>query len=342
MRRKWSLLGAIFLTASSCPAQARDAVGGSAPPYARAPSSLALAKEIADTEVSREQFDKRMAPVEKMLALSAVSALAANNPEIMNDSDTAAKVAAIVHNSVSSVYSKVMDARASAYAETFSKRELTDIVSFIRGPGGQAEKINIPLLKADLSPLAMMSATDAANMEVAADQTFVSVSPSRRELVLRIFKPQNVEERTRRGYAILLTRLSEDPHKVDSDATTPGSNANPRAKASEDEVARFVDEYVRKVMAVEKRFYANHYSDADLSIIATYLESETGRLTINRSPAIERAAAQITLRQFVSVLASLDEAICSAVICSSEQRARLVHLTSSVGAAIPQFGNVPF
>lgn len=177
MQRTSFLLGMIFMIASSCPAQALNAVAGSPQPYTPTPKTLALAKEIADTDMDRERFEKSMAPFEKMLAQSIVSKLAVNNPAITNDTDTAAKVTSIVHHIVSSVYGKVIGTEIVAYAENFSSQQLMDMVTFIRGPGGQAERTNIPLLKADLSPLVTMSATDAAKMEDAAEQTFSNVPP---------------------------------------------------------------------------------------------------------------------------------------------------------------------
>jgi hypothetical protein len=329
----------MFVIASSYPAQAANAVAGNTSPNAPTSAELAPAKEIVDASGDREKFEKSMAPFESMLAKSIVSKLAVHNPDAIKDPAVAATVTLIVRNAMSPVYDKTVDAEIGAYSENFSVQELNDIITFIKGPGGQAERTNLPLLKAELSPLMEMSAADAATMEESAERAFSDISPSRRELVLRIFKAQDLEAHTRRGYASFFTTLGGAINKVDGHAAAQRSNNHPNAKADAEEVAHAADNFTRMAMAVQKRFYTSHYSDAELNTIATYLESEAGQAAMTRNPMIKRAAAQVMQVQLVSALATLDEAVCSAVTCSSEQRAELAQFTQSLGAALPAFSN---
>lgn len=123
-----------------------------------------------------------------------------------------------------------------------------------------------------------------------------------------------------------------------------GSSATGRPKPNassqnlEEEVARGADDYVRRVMAVEKRFYATHYSESDLTSFVAYLESDVGQATLSRAPAIKQAVARTMQVQLVSVLGNFDSSVCSVVTCTAKQRSELAKFADLLGASLQAFG----
>jgi hypothetical protein len=135
--------------------------------------------------------------------------------------------------------------------------------------------------------------------------------------VLRILKAQDFEANTRKGYEMIMN-MFDSMHVTDK-----GSPHD-------------VDEYVQLVMAIEQRYYVNHFLDERLSAIADYSESGAGQVTITRMPVIRRELAHVIFDELTTAFSSLDKVICQAMACSSEQRKRVTDLTKSLTAQFPQ------
>lgn len=328
------LVCVVVLIASSQPARALETGWDKKPPEPTA-QTRALATALVDASVDREQFVKRLEPFEKMLSGMIASRVAPHDPT------ASAKVATVVHEGLSPVPGKIMEGLVDAYSTTYSAQELSDVLVFLKGPGGHAEKTNLPLLKGDLSA-AFSGAADSEKAVELGEQAFAQASPARQELILRIFRAQDLEARTRKGLGTLgkimdAAIANTGPAKPDQS----DRRSDPDKAAASEKEARVADDYVRTVMAVEKGFYATHYSDSELKAAAEYLESKSGQAMLVRSPAVQRASAHVMQTQLAKILPTLNVTVCSTVACSPEQRSSLADLISSLGKMMgPMLGAV--
>lgn len=244
-----------------------------------------------------------------------------------SDPTASAKVAAVVSETLSPVPPKVIAATVAAYAANFSNREIDDVLAFMDGPGGRAEKTNLPLLRAALAA-ALIGQVDPSSAPEAIDRALAAAPALRRQLIARVFKAQDLEGQTRKDYMALLGGARAVVTAIDTAHTLPPARDDPAT------LAHAADDYVRMVMGVEKRFYLDHFSDAELVAMADYLESEAGRAMLTGAPLVKRAVGQVMRDQVVAALASLNTSVCSAVACSPQQRKELADLISAAGAGV--------
>jgi hypothetical protein len=276
------------------------------------PETRTLAAEVVRIGGDRERMAGQLRPLETMLEQTIVSTLGAN------DDATKSKVDGIVRGGLVSLEGKAVEAEANAYAAHFSAAELRDVLAFMNGPGGRAEAANLPLMKHDLGPALTMVDADAAKTIQDAEAAFAKATPARRTLIRRIFAAQKTEAHIREDHEALLATMASAMNSASGSAGRGADSAPETPKEAHD-----LDAYVHLVMAIETRFYVQHYSDAELEGIAAYLESETGQAVIDRLPLIRRAIGQAMQTQLNSFLPIADAPICAAVSCSPEQRAAL-------------------
>jgi len=302
---------------------------------AMAPASTATAnaRTLAETLVrlgdERENEAKALEPVEGMLSAQIAMRLSATDPDVV------AKVKQVVHDALSPVVRKAGDGLVEFYAASFSPDELSRVVAFVESPEGQAEKANLPLLKRALGAW-LSGSPEAANAGDNAANVFAAASPERRSLVQRILAAQNFEVRTRQGYTTLYSTFEGIFSRVGVGTSTaqPGSNADAKA----------ADEYVRVVTEIEEGFYVTHYTDAQLTAVAAYLESEPGQAVLTRLPKLKRAMSAELVQELSRTLSSLPERVCSTVPCSSDQRTSLIDFTTTMAAGVskmPAFTSSP-
>jgi hypothetical protein len=197
----------------------------------------------------------------------------------------------------------------------------------MRSPAAEAEKTNLLLLKAELGA-ALSGSSGSPNVEAEALRVYDAASPAKRELILRIFKAQDFEAHTRKGYVTLGAVMKAGLQKAASKGEIPQPSSQ-----TDDELG--ADAYVRLVTAVEKRYYANHFAEADLAAIATYLESDAGQAILSRMPLVKREVGKSLSAQLAIALQSLDKSVCTAVPCSEAQRASMTDFTRSMATSIP-------
>lgn len=317
-------LGALILAPSAV-----LAAGPSAP----ASSIRDLAVALVEADGSKEKFAKGLQPLERMLGQSIASKVGASDPA------EAGKVKATLHSALESLPAKMADTAADAYAANFSRRELSDILAFMNGPGGRAEIANLPLLKADLA--AGMSQETSGVVKVGED-AFVQAPAARRALILRLFNAQDLEAHTRLGYAALEHVMTAALTAADDDqATRKTQRAETASPLEAEKEARAADEYVRMVMAVEKRFYVNHFSDEELTLLVAYLESDAGQAIIARNSLVQRAVVQGMQEHLGAILSSLDAQVCATVPCTSKQRADLKDFARSMSVVFGSVKDIP-
>ncbi len=318
MKPIWRSMSLVALLLSSGGGHASErptppAAGG---PAAATPKTLALAEALvaAGDELQHEQ--QALEPLETMISTMVSTQLATADPA------AAATVKAVVSQALAPAPSKAIEAMTGLYAANFSERELREILTFVNGPAGQAEKINLPLLKGELRAALSATATGAGGADDI-DRALAKASPAKRQLILRILKAQDLEARTRKGYQALLGAMDG------AAPTAAGPSSRPPTAA-----AQAVDDYVRQTMAVTARFYGLRFSEAQLAASADYLESEAGRAVLERMPIIQRAAGGVLRDQLVIALASLDAKVCAAVACSQDQRAAVAAFARGMAAQL--------
>ncbi len=295
------------------------------PAFARAAPPPAdvheLAKALVEIGEERQHEAKALEPMETLLSNLIAIKLSLTDPSAK------ARVTAVVHEAFAPVSVRAGDAMIDAYAANFNAQELGDVLRFMRSPTAQVEKANLPLLKAELSAALTGLASNAA-VEAEALRVYDGASPAKRELVLRVLKAQDFEARTRKGYATLGAITKTALQQVASKGPQPSS-----LQTADDE--RAADAYVRLVTAVEKRYYVNHWSEADLSATASYLESDAGQAIQTRMPLVKRAVGKSLSEALVVAIGSLDMSVCGAVPCTQDQRASVADFTKSMAAGIP-------
>jgi hypothetical protein len=299
------------------------AADATATAIAPALTPTADARTLAATLVrlgdERENGAKALEPVEGMLSAQIAMRLSATDPDVV------AKVKQVVHEALSPVVRKAGDGLVDGYAASFSPEELSHVVAFVESPEGQAEKANLPLLKKALAAW-LSGSPEAANAGDTAAKVFAAASPETRSLVQRILAAQDFEARTRQGFATLNSAFESVFSRagVGTSTAQPGSNADAKA----------ADDYVRVVTEIEEGFYVTHYTDAQLTAVAAYLESEPGQAVLTRLPKLKRALNEELLQGLSHALSSLPERVCSTVPCSADQRTGLTDFTTTMAASV--------
>lgn len=321
MLRVLAIFGVIALISSPQLAAAQPLAAG----QVATPEAKALASALIDADGERERIATALAPMEPMFQGVILSNVASK------DVGAEATVATVVHEMFSSIGKQLGDASVGAYTANFSPTELSAVLAFVRGPGGQAERANAPLLKADLRAALSAQAPAAETIE-AAEAVFAKAPPTKRALIQRIFRAQNLEARTRAGYATLGAVM--DAALVAATGGEPTKKAPPSSEAA-DKASQASDRYVRLVMAVEERFYVDRFNETDLATLADYLESGAGQAMLTRSPTVQRVLTKAMQEQFATMLPALSETVCSAITCSAADRAGLAAEMRSLAAMLP-------
>lgn len=246
----------------------------------------------------------------------------------LTDPAVAGRVNEVVHQTLAPVSDKAGDAMVEAFAANFTAQELGDVLTYMNSPAAKAEKANLPLLGVEMGA-AYSDDSSSSTIQAAAQKVYDSASPTKRELILRILKAQNFEATTRKGYAIIGEVMKAGYGQVGRDPSDPSPSP---AGTTEDD--READAYVRLMTAVFKRNYVEHFSEADLSTAAAYLESHAGQAMVTRTPLVKRAVGKVLADQFVSAIRSLDGKVCAVVHCTAEQQARIAEETKDMAWAM--------
>jgi hypothetical protein len=328
MRSKSTLLAALLLSVAPALASADPHTTAHAPSPPSDPTAdkRALAETLLTADGTRESETKALQRLTGLLSAQVVGKLQISDPAVV------AKVTQIVHEVTAPAGPRVVDAAADAYAANFSAKELAALIAFVRSPIGQAEMANQPLLKVELAAV-INGSPDSGHVEAAAKQAFAAASLSDRELVERILAAQDFEARTRNDFEALQAAVNAAFAPVLLAAKKAPSDVEKRAEQAE--AGRRTDDYVRSAVTVEKGFYVKHYSNAQLAELATYIESEPGRVALNRSPLIKRAVSEVATQQMSTAISLLVEPVCAAVACSSAQRTSVVEWANAMRAASP-------
>lgn len=279
-----------------------------------------LAKALVEIGDERPRMAKTLEPIEAVIAGGISLELSLTDP------DSTAKVKGMVHQALAPVSDRAGDAMVDSYAANFTLQELSDVLAYMNTPAAKVEKANLPLLRAEMGGV-LTGASNRATIEADAMKVYDGAPPAKRELILRILKAQDFEARNRRELATFGAAM-----KTMLPPALKGEKAQPHNSVATAEDARAMDDYVRLMVAIQKRYYVDHFSEADLSTVATYLESDAGQAVLTRLPVVRRAMAKVMADQIFVALGSLDEKVCAAVPCTADQRASIAEHTKSVAS----------
>jgi hypothetical protein len=297
------------------------------------PSDEAQALSAMIAEPDRTKIERIFAPMEASLARRATLVFGAD------DSTVASKITTAVHAEFSPLYPDLVAAETDVYATQFSLSELRGIAAFLAGPVGQAERTNLPLLGRELTK-ATSGTADRQKMQLTAKTAFAAATGIRRAAILRIFKAQNLEAHTRQGFLSLMGVWGAAASGgVKSPEENDQRDLSPNGQREAEQLALEADAYVQLVMAVELDFYATHYSDAEITGLADYLESDAGKAAVARKPLIARAASVTMANHITSISQTFGKSICAALTCSPDQRAKLDAEAHSLVAILPALRN---
>jgi len=278
------------------------------------PQTRALAEELITVGGESERMQKPLATMDNMLSSMIVRQLPLSNAE------TAAKVKATIDEALAPVASQTDEALVQAYEANFSDQQLSGALSFIKSPAGQAEASSLPLLKAELGAV-LDGSPDSMGRVIAAEKAFADAPQSKRDLIRRIFAAQDFENHTHQGFTKFGTLLGQS-FAAQPKGQIP-SRSDEQNKADDDQFARATDEKVRASLAIEERYYVDHFSDAQLEATASYLESDAGRAMLQRAPIVRRAVGKAMFDQIATILSSMTEPVCAAAACTPEQHKNL-------------------
>jgi hypothetical protein len=303
------------------------------PSSSATPQTRALAAAVVEVGGDRERELEALEPMGSILSAMIASRLSLDEP-------AAAKVRTIVHETLISIPSKLVDAEIEAYAANLSVKELDGVLTFLKSPAGRAEKSNLPLLHSELGTI--MSGPDTAKTGEQAARVFAEASPAKRAAIRRILVAQDLESHTRRGLAAFGTLVEQaaPSQSIDSGPPSGPPQSNEQKQAKRDKAARDAEDYVRLVKEVEQRYYVDHFSEEQLTAIADYLEGEAGRAMLAQLPMIQRAVGQNLRNQLVIGIPSLNGNVCAAIACSPEQRTRLADFTRRMVENLPRFDSL--
>jgi hypothetical protein len=216
------------------------------------------------------------------------------------------RIAAVVHARIQALGDAVIEAKVSATAQTYTVEELEGALAFERSPTGQA------LRRADPELARGLGSAPAADGPPLPDQKLA--------LINRILKARDVETSARKGWRVF-DALSASA--VSGGGARTASTAAPAGDPRE-------DAYVKRVLAAEAQFYANTYSDAQLTELAAYFDGPIGRAFTERAPQVASAGVSAARKVVEQQFARLDEDACAAAACNASQRASLDALLGQI------------
>jgi hypothetical protein len=327
MKSAWLVVAAPAVLLLPPPALCENA---QSPPAGASTQTRALAVELAEADGTRERVTKRWEALDDLVAGQIDAKLLTTDPE------TKAKVAAAVHDTFSPILSKSLDAFIDAEAADFSADELRDVIAFVKSPTSRAEAANSPILKQALAGALSGSPASAKAGEEAA-RVFAQAPASKRALVRRIFAAQDFEAHTRSGYAALSANFARA--FADSGLPEPPQSAEAK-QAAQAKAAKDADDYVKFVLEVEERNYVDNFSEAQLAVLADYLESPAGRAMATRTPKIRGAMLDVIRDDLPAAFKSLTDRICATVGCSAEQRVQLADYARFMGSELPRMSGL--
>jgi hypothetical protein len=130
---------ALCITLTAAPALAADP--------AASPRQMELAKRLfADM-----QMDKVMSTMTTQMVPAMTAQMRKSNPNI--NAEQAQAVTEAINESMAGLMTKLVDRMIPLYAETFSEKELQELVTFYEGPTGRAMLAKMPTLTAKMTPL---------------------------------------------------------------------------------------------------------------------------------------------------------------------------------------------
>jgi hypothetical protein len=304
---------------------AADGAGASAvepPAPAVDEQSRALARDLAQAETEVGSAGN-FALVERAVSIPISTILASGKPELE------AELTTKVHEQLTPWREEYTAALVEAYSENLTASEMRDITAFLRGPGGRAEVVNLPLLKKNLASAQAMEPDMVTKLEADSDIAFQQAREARRDLIERIFKSQNLEERTAQGFRKLYSTLNAAVSVATSaEGAEHANDAQAAPLFHSGEITKQVEADVRRTMAVERAFYLTHYSDEELDVLVTYLESSAGQAVMTQLPAIRQAVGRRMVVKLDSILPSLIVSACATTSCSTQQKDRLKQLVT--------------
>lgn len=253
--------------------------------------------------------------LERAIALPISNTLASGSPKPQ------AELASKVHDQLTPWREEYTEALVEAYSRNLTASQMRDIIAFLQGPGGRAEAANLPFLKKSLASALAMEPDAVAKMETDSKIAYQQAPQARRDLIERIFKAQNLEEQTRQGFRKLYSTMSAAvAGAMNAASADTAKDTNVRPLYEKDEMNKQVEADVQRTMAIERSFYLTHYSDEELSVAATYLESDAGQAVMMQLPTIRRAVGSNMAAKLDGRLPNLIESLCAATSCSAEQR----------------------
>lgn len=292
--------------------------------HAAAPSGDVheLAKALVEIGGERPRMAKILEPIEAIIAGGISLDLSLTEP------DETAKVKSVVHQALAPISDRAGDAMVDAYSANFTAKELSDVLTYMNTPAAKAEKANLPLLKADMGA-ALSGASNRTTIEADAIKVYDGAPPAKRELVLRILKAQDFEARNKRDLAIFGAALTAAVPADKEGEKAQSPSAAPTAADS-----RASDDYMRLMVAIQKRYYVDRFSEADLSTVAAYLESEAGQAVLTRLPLVRRVVGKAMADATLVALGSLDAKVCATVPCNGDQRSSIAEHTRAMASSM--------
>ncbi|HEY7808270.1 MAG TPA: hypothetical protein VIC34_13825 [Croceibacterium sp.] len=276
-----------------------------------------LARELVQIELNEGSVGN-LEPLERAISLSISTTLASGNPTLQS------ALAANVEKQLTPLEAKFTGALTDAYSKDLTASEMRRIVDFMRGPGGQAEAANLPILKSKLASGQAMEPNAVAKMEAATDLAYRRAPQARRDLIERIFKAQNFEEHTRQDFQKLYSRLNTAVSAAtDALSNSKGKSSSATTPSDNVESDKEVEADVRRTMAIEKSFYLTHFTDGELGIIATYLESDAGQALLTQLPEIQKTVGSKILTKLDDLMPGVMAAACATAKCTDDQRDKL-------------------
>lgn len=277
-----------------------------------------LAQKLVSAEAEADDPLRNFAYFELSLASFIQNIVAPGDTKARGD------LATEVHEKFAPLKEVFRDALLEGYAESLNPNEMREIIGFLQSPGGLAEKANLPLLKTDLANGLMMDPNAAAKMEARSEDAFKDAPQTRRDLIVRILKAQNLEERTRQGLRKHYSTMSDALSVAgNGDGGPQEKGSDTKSQLNNDEVDKQIEADVRRTMAIERSFYLTHYSDKELNIIANYLESDAGKAVMTQLPMIRQKVGNRLIAKLEDELPGLFDAVCASKGCSSAQREKL-------------------
>ena len=122
-----------------------------APALAADPAPSAHQMELAKRLFTDMQMDRMMNSMMAQMTPAMAAQMRKTNPNIT--AEQAQAVTEAVNESMAGLMARLLDRMIPLYAETFSEKELQELVAFYEGPTGRAMLAKMPALTAKMAPM---------------------------------------------------------------------------------------------------------------------------------------------------------------------------------------------